>query len=162
MAIQQGRIELELPCALTDEEVQSRGRMLSETIWEIDDTEAARTSAMKKFKERLTGLNEQQRKLATAIRERVEKRMVQCAVLFHDPCEGIKRVVRLDTGEMVREEPMTDSEKQLNLFAAQAEFASFMQSQGVEEDRPECGPAPEQPAPDEPKADPVDPDLPEA
>jgi len=35
MAIKEGRIELELPCALTDEEVQSRSRMLGETVWEI-------------------------------------------------------------------------------------------------------------------------------
>jgi hypothetical protein len=38
----------------------------------------------------------------------------------------------MDTGEVVTEEPMTDQEKQLNLFAAQQEFAKFMQDQGVE------------------------------
>ncbi|MDR3799709.1 MAG: hypothetical protein P4K93_16265, partial [Terracidiphilus sp.] len=129
--IQEGRIEIELPCALTDEEIQSRGRMLGETIWAIDDTNAARTASMKEFKERLVGLNEQQRKLAIIIGNRVEKRMVRCAVQFHTPCEGMKRVVRLDTGEMVREEPMTDSEKQLNLFAAQQEFEHYMNAQGV-------------------------------
>ena len=45
--IQQGRTELELPCTLTDEEVQSRGRMLCETIWVIDEVQKARTEAMK-------------------------------------------------------------------------------------------------------------------
>jgi len=54
-AIQGGQLELELPCMLTDEEVQSRGRMLGETIWSIDETNTARTEAMKKFKERLVG-----------------------------------------------------------------------------------------------------------
>lgn len=148
MALQQGRTELELPCTLTDEEVQSRGRMLGETIWAIDDTQAARTAAMKEFKERLVGLNEQQRKLARVIRNRVENRMVQCAVQFHAPLEGVKRIVRMDTGEVVREEPMTDSEKQLNLFAAQGDFESFMKDQGIE------------PLPDKPDAPLDEPDAP--
>jgi len=137
MPTQEGRIELELPCTLTDEEVQSRGRMLGETIWAIDNTNAARTAAMKGFKERLVGLNEQQRKLAKIIGNRVETRMVRCVSLFHVPCEGMKRVVRMDTGEVVREEPMTDSEKQLNLFAAQMDFERFMEGQGLDQPQPE-------------------------
>ena len=137
MTILKSSIELELPCALTDEEIQSRGRMLGETIWAIDETSAARTERMKNFKERLVGLNEQQRKLARIIRNRVEERMVRCFLQFHAPCEGMKRVVRMDTGEMVREEQMTGSEKQLNLFAAQGEFEKFMESQGVELVQPE-------------------------
>jgi hypothetical protein len=129
MGIQGGRIELQLFCALTDEEVQSRGLMLGETVSAIDQTQAARTSAMKDFKERIVGLNERQRDLARVIRERSEERMVSCAVRFHTPCEGMKRIIRMDTGEMVREESMTSSEKQLNLFAAQQEFERFMDSQ---------------------------------
>lgn len=123
--------ELELPCALTDEEVYSRSRMLGETVSLIDDTQAARTAAMKEFKERLVGLNETQRKLARIIRDRVESRMVRCVVRFHSPGEGMKRTVRTDTGEMVREEAMTESEKQLNLFAGQRAFDEYMESQGV-------------------------------
>lgn len=145
--IQEGRIELELPCSLTDEEIQSRGRMLGETIWTIDDTNAARTASMKEFKEKLVGLNEQQRKLARIISNRVETRMVRCAIQFHAPCEGMKRVVRMDTGEMVREEPMTDSEKQLNLFAARQEFEHFMKGQGLDQVRTE--PPAEEQSPDE-------------
>ncbi len=86
---------------------------------------------MKSFKDRLDGLAEQQRDLAKVIGDRVEERMVACVVEYHAPCEGTKRVVRTDTGEVVREEPMTDAEKQLNLFAAQAEFAQFLESQGL-------------------------------
>jgi hypothetical protein len=130
------RIELELPCMLTDEEVQSRGRMLGETVSIIDDTQTARTAKMKEFKEQLVGLNEAQRKLARVIRHRVENRMVCCAVLFHVPGEGMKRIVRTDTGEVVREEEMTESERQLNLFAAQHEFQAFMESQDIEQPPP--------------------------
>lgn len=132
------RVEMELPCALTDEEVQSRGRMLGETIWTIDETTAARTAAMKEFKERLVGLNETQRKLARVIRNRVENRMVYCAVHYHVPGEGLKRIIRTDTGEVVSEVEMTEPEKQLHLFASQRDFESFMEQQKPElEDRPE-------------------------
>jgi hypothetical protein len=149
MTLQQKRIEMELPCALTDEEVQSRGRMLGETIWAIDETQAARTSAMKEFKERLVGLNEMQRKLAGSIRDRMENRMVGCALQFHTPGEGMKRTVRLDTGEVVREEPMSEAEKQLNLFAAQADFERFMESQGTDPEPPETEEPPEPEPPTE-------------
>jgi hypothetical protein len=135
-----GRLELQLFCTLTDAEVQQRGLMLGETVSAIDATNTARTEAMKKFKESLVGLTEQQRKLAHIIRERAEERMVSCAVQYHMPSEGTKRVIRLDTGEVVREEEMTNSEKQLNLFAAQQDFAAFMESQveeRVEEKPPE-------------------------
>lgn len=129
--IQQGRTELELPCTLTDEEVQSRGRMPGETVVTIDDVQDARTAAMKEFKDRLVGLNEQQRKLARIIRDRVEPRMVQCLVQFHMPREGMKRIVRGDTGEIVRELEMTAAEKLLNLFASQKEFEDFLKAQGL-------------------------------
>lgn len=134
------RTERELMCALSDEEVQSRGRLLGETVTQIDDTNAARSSAMKEFKERLTGLNEQQRKLARVIRDRSEKRMVTCLIKFHAPMEGMKRTVRMDTGEVIGEEPMTDGEKQMHLFAGQQDFERFMKDQGVDKD-----PEPEDP-----------------
>jgi hypothetical protein len=127
------RIELALYCTLTDEEVQSRGLMLGETISAIDDTNGARTAAMKEFKDRLTGFVELQRKLARIIRERSEERMVTCWVIYHAPAEGMKRIVRSDTGEVVREEEMTSSEKQLNLFASQQDFQQFMDCQGIPE-----------------------------
>lgn len=109
-------IEKKLLCHLTDAEVMSRGRVMSETIAMIDQVQSARTQANKEFKEKITGLQEEQRKLAAAFVNRVEERLVECVVLFHRPSEGIKRIVRSDTGEVVSEEEMTDQEKQLNLF----------------------------------------------
>ena len=72
---------------------------------------------------------------------------MHCVVQFHTPCEGIKRVVRMDTGEVVREEGMTNAEKQLNLWDSQLEFRRFMDTNGV------CD-APEEPAPDVPTVHP--------
>jgi hypothetical protein len=129
----QSRIERELVCVLTDGELQSRATMLCNTVGEIDQVQHDKKDAMKEYQDQLTALQEQQRKLVRTIRERSERRIVACAVLWHTPAEGVKRIVRLDTGEPIAEESMTDSEKQLNLFAAQQEFATYMQNQGVDE-----------------------------
>jgi hypothetical protein len=115
---------MELACALTDDEVRSRGDLLSETITRMDDLQEERASAMKRYKEQLTGLAETQRKVARAIQTRCEVRMVRCGVLYHSPSEGMKRIVRMDTGEVVREEVMTDAEKQLNLFESMGGYVN--------------------------------------
>jgi hypothetical protein len=135
------RIELELYCNLTDDEVQSRGLMLVEAITERDQVDAARREAGKRFKDKLVGLDERQRKLGRVIRERAEHRMVQCMVLFHMPVEATKRIVRLDTGEVVREEPMTQGECQLNMFASIGDLERMMEAQAAPE--PEPGSSPE-------------------
>lgn len=109
-------IERKLMCALTDAELVSRGRMMAELFATIDSVEAARSEAMKNFKARLTGLNEEQRKLGRALEEKQEERLLTCMVTFHSPEVGIKRIVRSDTGEVVEEVPMTDAEKQIPLF----------------------------------------------
>ncbi len=116
--------EMEFACALSEDELRARGRMLGETIYAIDETNAERAETMRKFKDTLTGLNERQRKLAAAIRSRTETRLVNCVVYYHTPDEGIKLVVRTDTGEVVGEMPMTNAEKQLNLFAPDVSASS--------------------------------------
>lgn len=138
MSSQGKRVELELFCALTDEELRSRGMALVETVTAIDETNSARTQTMREFKERLMGLVEQQRKLSCVIRAQAEKRMVPCMMLFHVPSEGTKRIVRLDTGEVVREEAMTPGELQLNIFSSQTEFTEWMRGQGGSEATPEA------------------------
>jgi len=112
------KIEIELACSLSDDEVRSRGDYLVELIARMDAVSEERSNVAKRYKDQLSGLAETQRKVASAIRTRCEIRMVRCWVTYHEPCEGMKRVVRMDTGDVVSEEPMTDAEKQLNLFAS--------------------------------------------
>ncbi len=81
--------------------------------------------------------------------------MTPCTVFFHTPAEATKRIVRMDTGEVVREEAMTAAECQLNMFAAQQEFERFMQEQTAAEPGSDAGPYP--PADPEPRS-PADPE----
>jgi hypothetical protein len=131
------KTELELFCQLTEEERLSRALMLAETVHAIDETEAARTALGKEFREKITGLLEQQRKLSRILHDQAERRLVECRTFFHVPIQGSKRIVRMDTGEMVREEAMTAAELQLNIFAGQREFEEYMRGQDVSEQPPE-------------------------
>ena len=126
------RIELQLPCTLTEHELSSRSMMLVETITAVDETNAARSGAMKEYKDRLTALEERQRELARAIRTGIEDRMVACIAEYHTPVEATKRVIRLDTGEVVREEAMSAAECQLHMFDSKVEFEKYMKSQTPE------------------------------
>lgn len=123
------RIELQLPCTLTEHELSSRSMMLVESIGRVDEVNAARSEAMKSFKDTLTGLEERQRELAKAIRTGIEDRMVACLAQFHTPVEATKRILRLDTGEVVREEAMSSAECQLHMFDSKVEFEKYMSSQ---------------------------------
>ena len=131
------RIELELFCQLSEEEMRSRALMLAETVHTIDEVQAARTETAKEFREKLTGLLETQRKLSQVLHDGAEKRQVFCRAFFHVPVPGTKRIVRLDTGEVVREEAMSAAELQLNIFAPQEEFEHFMRGEGVDAAPPE-------------------------
>jgi hypothetical protein len=53
--------------------------------------------------------------LARKINERHEMRDAECMVLLHTPRAGMKSMVRVDTGEIVREERMTVDELQEKL-----------------------------------------------
>lgn len=126
------QIELDLPCTLTDEELQSRSIMLAETVVQVDDVQEARSSSAKDFREKLVGLLERQRMLSGVLKTRIERRIVRCIVEFHTPAEATKRITRLDTGEVVREEAMTAAECQLNLWSSKVEFEAYMRKQAQE------------------------------
>jgi hypothetical protein len=83
----------------------------------IDETNAARSKSSKEFKDLLAGLEERRRELSLAIRTGFEERLVPCVVRFHHPVEATKTIIRLDTGELVEECPMTVEECQTRMFA---------------------------------------------
>lgn len=113
-------IMLELWCELDDAEMLVRGQMLGAVVAEIEVVEVQKSDAMKAFTDQLKALSQQRSKLGGIIRRKAETRMVNCDVQFHTPVPGTKRVTRLDTGEFVRDEPMTAAEHQGNLFTPDA------------------------------------------
>ena len=109
----------DLVCALSPDEVNDRAQQLSSTIKQADEIEAEKKTSAKHYKDQLDALGGQIRKLSFVIRERAESRPVVCGVMYHSPSSGTKRIVRSDTGEIVRDEAMTHFEMQNNLFEDQ-------------------------------------------
>lgn len=115
------KITLELVCELSDEELLQRASDLSAAIAQYEDTENRRKDANKDFKEELDALRQTRIRLSRVIGDRAERRAVECGVLYHTPVQGTKRVVRLDTGEYLRDEPMAVEELQQHLFTPRNE-----------------------------------------
>jgi hypothetical protein len=110
------QVEMELLCDLTEEEVRLKSQAVGEAVVEQQRLESNKRDAMKEYNEQLTEVKQRMLAMSRQIRTRTEKRMVACQVDFHIPQIGFKRVTRLDTGELVREEPMTPEERDQRLF----------------------------------------------
>jgi hypothetical protein len=109
-----------LLCDLTDEEIRLKSQEVGEAVIQQASIESAKKEANKEFGEQLATLRQRMRMLANQIRSRTEMRMVQCQIEFHVPQVGFKRTVRLDTGEVVKEQPMTEDELNARLFEDEA------------------------------------------
>lgn len=115
------KIMLELLCELTPEELLLRGQALSVAAEDYATVESDKKTAMSGFKEQLDDLRMSIARLSSVIRAKAEGRLTECAVEFHSPAQATKRITRLDTGEFVRDEPMTALECQSHLFDAPQE-----------------------------------------
>jgi hypothetical protein len=110
------KISLSLACVYTSEEMDEKRDRLSASILEYDKCEDEKAEVAKTYNENLKALRVEMRSLSRAINRKGEDRPVDCVVEFHNPEIGFKTTIRTDTGEIVRQEPMTDDERQENLF----------------------------------------------
>jgi hypothetical protein len=129
-------IQQELECTLNEAELNERGQRMSSAMLKYDEVEAAKKEAVKDYSEEMKALRGQMRELPRVIRRRSEIRTVTCGVQFHMPEVGMKRVIRLDTGEIVRDEVMTVDERQNNLFEDIQELNRMFGSGDTDNDLP--------------------------
>jgi hypothetical protein len=103
---------LTLRCEYTDAELAFKRDELSTVIVRQSEVELRKAEVNRDFKEELDGLYSRASELAHQIKARGESRSVACLVEFHKPNVGEKTIIRLDTGELVRVEVMTEDERQ--------------------------------------------------
>ena len=108
-------VERECYVDLTPEEVRAKGEELALKIQEIDEDQAELKKYAKTERSRIQGLVNESKKTAECVRQRRELRMVPVDIL--DAGNGKVHEVRTDTGEVLRERPMTDKERQRSLPA---------------------------------------------
>ena len=106
------KVGLQLECAYTDAELAEKRDELAGVIIEVQAVEERKKSANSSFKEMLDGLYSQSSELAHQIKSKGEFRLTDCAIEYNSPNIGEKTTIRLDTGEVVKTEPMTHEERQ--------------------------------------------------
>ncbi len=127
------RITETLTCELSEQELNEKGQLMSAAMLEYDTVEDQKKEATKVFSEQLKEVRGRMRQLSRVIRDKSEERSVECIVRFHNPEPGMKRIIREDTGEIVRDEQMTMAERQNNLFDDISELNRLYKSDEPEE-----------------------------
>lgn len=106
------RIERELPCILTEEELAETARALAINVAEYNTLEDEKKAVMLEYNERLKLLDTFQRRMAKIVEEGKEDRPVMCQVDYHAPESGYKQIIRQDTFEIVETLPMNQRDEE--------------------------------------------------
>lgn len=112
-AVAQNKSSLEreaLPCQLSDHELALKGDELADLLRQAADVEAEMKATAKRYKSRLDILSAQASMLGGIILGKVEDRAVEVETTFAFDA-GTMRRVRLDTGEVLDERPMSEKER---------------------------------------------------
>lgn len=103
-----------LPVALTQEELLEKSQELAKDQLDIKDTEARAKDVAADFKAIIAKLDATIGILSRAITNGYEYREVECEWQYNYKT-GIKTLTRLDTGKTVKEEIISDHERQIGL-----------------------------------------------
>ena len=103
-----------LDCDLAEKEVLAYGRELALVNQEIASEEDRQNSLKQELKGRIAGLEARRTEISAKVNRGKELREVQIEVLA-DFKTDIATEIRMDTGEVLRERPLRDNEKQPGL-----------------------------------------------
>lgn len=109
-----------LRCVLSPAEVADRADRAAAMIDERDKKDDEMKAAQKHAKSVIESMDTDIRSLSTEVRTRSTYRGVECERQFLYS-EQMLREIRLDTGEVVHERRLTDSEMQMELFEDDSE-----------------------------------------
>jgi hypothetical protein len=96
----------------TQDEVRELGEALARESQNVMDLHERKTSTLAAFTAQIKQGQGRMADLTRKINEGFELREVECIVMMETPRPGMKRVIRIDTNEMIRDEPMTAGEMQ--------------------------------------------------
>ena len=102
-----------LMCDLTQSERNEYGIKLATRLGDMEAIEAEKKKNADHFKDRIAGLQAACDELSRKVRDGKEWREVECEVLLGSPDREHKQTIRLDTGETIKTERMTESDLQM-------------------------------------------------
>ena len=115
-----GRLYEDLRYAFTADEIRTMGEALAQRTQELIGVRDAKAAAVAVYNGTLKELGEQIADLSQKVASGYELRAVEVMVLFDTPKVGTKRIIRIDSNQTVREEPMTHAEMQTSFgFSAE-------------------------------------------
>lgn len=106
------KIVLDLEVKLTAKELQEKGQAMATAVIQYDKYEAEKKEIAADLGQKMKDLHGKLSALAEVVDSKSEVRSVECNVLLDTPELGTKQYRRMDTGEVVKEEPMTMEERQ--------------------------------------------------
>jgi len=104
-----------LKCILTEGEKREIAQNLAVAVMSRDEAEGGLKSAQTQFKSKIALHEAELISLAEKLRSGFEMRNIECEI-SGDYKLGTVTIIRLDTGEIIRERPMTKDERQNKLF----------------------------------------------
>lgn len=96
----------------SEEETRENGKSLARKNQELTELELKKKQLTSDLKAEAESCTAAAAKLARWVNDEYDFRMVDCEVVLDSPEAGIKTMVRLDTGEVVKSEKMTADELQ--------------------------------------------------
>lgn len=111
-----GKVVLHLPCRLTAQEVHEAGKLLVESMRRRDEAEDRKKTFNQQIKAEMGAIAATIETARAHVMSETEFRDVECEVRFYFHRNGgEKDFVRLDTGEVVKTEKVTNDERQLSV-----------------------------------------------
>jgi hypothetical protein len=96
----------------SEEETRDNAKSLARTSQQLSELELKKKQMMADIKSEIDDANAYAARLARWVNDEYDFRNVECEVTFDTPSPGWKTIVRLDTGESVKEARMTSEEMQ--------------------------------------------------
>jgi hypothetical protein len=96
----------------SQDEVGNLGEALARENQTVYDHRARKKAVVAELTAQIEQAEARASDLTTKINNRYEMREVECLVLMETPRPGMKRIIRADTNEHLRDEPMTAQEMQ--------------------------------------------------
>lgn len=94
------------------DEMRELGEALARENQTVYDFRAQKANAVSSLGASIKNAEKRAADLTSKINQGFELREVECMVLFETPRPGMKRLVRMDNHEHIRDEPMTMTEMQ--------------------------------------------------
>jgi len=114
MKVKREREVQNLPCSLTNEELADRSQQLAGAVTRVERAKDAKKSLDAQLTSEIKLHEAKRNELSSTVSTGKEYREVTVEVRF-DFEKGIREELRLDTGEIFTERPLSDDEKQLAL-----------------------------------------------